>query len=218
MCSINIQFVGKQQAYGLLFSVELLETLKLSIKGSFEAPNKGIFDQGYIHSRLAILERLLNKHLTRRKNTSQGQTGAIPGRETVHSDHFLCLETVSLSTVVTKKDNCLTERSSCLTDRSICLPERSEGQTAQGSQTAKRSQTVLQSGDQGKGNFLKAEKIGLSVRFLSQGLPLSSPRMYFSFLLDACSTRVLEWLTYCEYTLGQCFKPCTKLRSFQEFH
>ena len=43
---------------------------KLSIKGSFEALTKGIFDQGYIHSRLAILERLLNKYLTRRKNTS----------------------------------------------------------------------------------------------------------------------------------------------------
>ena len=50
--------------------MELLETSKLSIKGSFEALTKGIVDQGYNHSRLAILERLLNKHLTRRKNTS----------------------------------------------------------------------------------------------------------------------------------------------------
>ena len=41
-----IQIIGKKQAFGLLFSVELLETLKLSIKDYVDALTKGIFDVG----------------------------------------------------------------------------------------------------------------------------------------------------------------------------
>ena len=57
-----------------------------------------------------------------------------------------------------------------------------------------------------KSSFFESLGSECTVSLPGQGLPLSSPRMYFSFLLDACSTSVLEWLTYCEYTLGQCFK------------
>ena len=97
------------------------------------------------------------------------------------------------------------------------LSNRAEHLSARAKQgkTAQRSSTVLQSGDQGKGNFLKAEEMVWVYGFSPGDCPLSSPRMYFSFLLDPCSTSVLEWLTYCEYTLGQCFKEPLSFEVFR---
>ena len=50
--------------------MELLETSKFSIKGILEALTKGIFDQGYIQIRLAILERLVEHILSEKENVS----------------------------------------------------------------------------------------------------------------------------------------------------
>ena len=70
---------------------------------------------------------------------------AFPREGTGVKTDFFFREKVSLSAVVGKKDG-------CLTDRSSCRPERSEGRQR------REVRPVLQTGDQGKGNFLKEKK------------------------------------------------------------
>ena len=50
--------------------MELLETSKFSINGYLEALTKGIYDQGYIQSRLAIQGRLVGHIETEEENVS----------------------------------------------------------------------------------------------------------------------------------------------------
>ena len=91
---------------------------------------------------------------------------------------FFFREKVFLSEIVGKKDR-LSNRVERLSDR------------AKRGQTAQRSQTVLLTGDRGKGNFLKERKVGLIVQFPSLGYTLSSLGTHFLPYLEVVQPQVI---------------------------
>ena len=149
------------------------------------------YTQGYIHSRLAILETLLNKHLTRRKNTSyNARQGVSQGRKLYTQTDLSYPGKVFLYLISGQKD-CLTLLR-CLTSLR-CLPLLCSGRHMLRFVRQFRSvrQPVLLPYDCGKKNLL-VKLVHVSAP--SQGNTLSGSRNYYSYMRVQALNLLLKFL------------------------